>query len=150
MIYVKEDNKINVYQKTEEVFAQDRTLISRTSVDNKNAQEHESDEQSLLNQDLESAGKDIKTVVNEQEFQPSQQKTNKSNWSQSSNANMLGQDQIVSKYSKQQSNESLHRIQKIGDYQAQDAMGKLNKGNINSRQKKLRTEAEFDTNHLPS
>ena len=68
MIYVKEDNKINVYQKTEEVFAQDRTLISRTSVDNKNAQEHESDEQSLLNQDLESAGKDIKTVVNEQEF----------------------------------------------------------------------------------
>ena len=72
MIYVKEDNKINVYQKTEEVFAQDRTLISRTSVDNKNAQEHESDEQSLLNQDLESAGKDIKTVVNEQEFQPSQ------------------------------------------------------------------------------
>ena len=101
MIYVKEDNKINVYQKTEEVFAQDRTLISRTSVDNKHAQEHESDEQSLLNQDLESAGKDIKTVVNEQEFQPSQQKTNKSNWSQSSNANMLGQDQIVSKYSKQ-------------------------------------------------
>ena len=71
MIYVKEENKINVYQKTEEVFAQDRTLISRTSADNKQAQEPESDEQSLLNQDLESASKDVKTVVNEQEFQPS-------------------------------------------------------------------------------
>ena len=96
-IYVKEETQLRTSVRHDEL-GEERVLITNIEGRNRGGQ-LASESQSLLNQDLASAGKEVRTLpTHEAEAPGSPQKTNKSNWSQSSNAMFVGPEQIASKY----------------------------------------------------